>query len=65
MPFSPWKEHQDVQNGACLNCGMSIPNEALFIKDGTACTYRHRYVNGEPVFSKNPAGRSEPCHSEK
>ena len=63
MPFSPWKQHQDVQSGICTNCGMAVPKEALFIKDGTAGTYSHQYANGEPVFCQQPAGRSEPCHT--
>ena len=63
MPFSPWKEHEDVQSGVCTNCGMAIPKEALCLKDGKARTYSHHYVNGEPVFSQHPAGRSEPCHT--
>jgi hypothetical protein len=61
MPFSPWKEHQDVQLGSCVNCGMPIPKEALAIKDGRARTYSHTYVSGEPVFCANPRGRSKPC----
>jgi hypothetical protein len=36
MPFSPWKEHQNVELGSCLDCGMSIPKEALVLKDGRA-----------------------------
>ena len=61
MPFSPWKHHKYVQAGVCTNCGMTVPKEALFIKDGTAGTYSHQYVNGEPVFCQQPAGRSELC----
>jgi hypothetical protein len=61
MPFSPWKEHQDVQCGFCVHCGMPIPNEALFLNDGRARTYSHSYVTGEPVFCQTPKGRSEPC----
>ena len=61
MPFSPWKEHQNVQCGFCVDCGMPIPNEALFVKDGRAHTYSHYYTNGQPVFYKQPAGRHVPC----
>ena len=61
MPFSPWKEHQDVQFGFCVDCGMPIPNEALVLKDGKASTYSHNWESGEPVFCPKPGGRSERC----
>jgi hypothetical protein len=61
MPFLPWTEHQKVESGSCLDCGMPIPKDALSIADGRARTYSHTYVTGEPVFCKNPKGRSEPC----
>jgi hypothetical protein len=61
MPFSPWKEHQDVQLGFCVDCGMPIPKDALSVKDGRACTYSHAYATGEPVFCKAPRGRFIHC----
>jgi hypothetical protein len=55
MPFEPWKKHEE-EHGQCKHCGISIPDHAV---------YSHKFVNGDPVFTTNPHGKYEPCHTGK
>jgi hypothetical protein len=52
MPFKPWIKHEE-ENGKCLHCGMELPV--------SGAVYSSQYVNGDPMFSPKPAGRSIPC----
>jgi hypothetical protein len=64
MPFEPWKKHEE-ENGRCKHCGIEIPEHVHGLASSIHAVYSHRYVNGDPCFSPNPAGRWVLCHSEK